>query len=229
MGGDVDYLLRVVVPDIKGYDAVYQRLIRDIELADVSSSFAMEENWANYIDRLSLPLRKNDGNWDPEGLLSTLPAVGTCLLGFFAGLFIKNPAVPANRKGLYFMGAGLVLLAAGYAWGMQFPIIKRIWTSSYVLAAGGWSCLLLGVFYQVVDVWKIRFWTAPFLWIGSNALAVYMVRNLVDFSDITARFFGAPEWVPQHGITALASAAVTLAWVVLLAGFMYRRKVFIRI
>ena len=193
------------------------------------TSFAVEENWANYLDRLYLPLRKNDGNWDPEGLLSTLPAVGTCLLGFFAGLFIKNPAVPANRKGLYFMGAGLVLLAAGYAWGLQFPVIKRIWTSSYVLAAGGWSCLLLGAFYQVVDVWKIRFWTAPFLWIGSNALAVYMVKNLVDFNKITARFFGLTDWVPQQGVTALAAAAVTLGWVVLLAGFMYRKKVFIRI
>jgi predicted acyltransferase len=193
------------------------------------TSFAVEENWANYIDRLFLPLRKNDGAWDPEGILSTLPAVGTCLLGFFAGLFIKSPAVPARKKGLYLMGAGLVLLAAGCAWGLQFPIIKRIWTSSYVLAAGGYSCLLLGVFYQVIDVWKFRAWTAPFLWIGSNALAVYMARNLVDFSRITDRFVGAGHWAPEGGLAALASAAVTLGWVVLLAGFLYRRKVFIRI
>ncbi len=192
-------------------------------------SFAVEENWANYIDRLYLPLRRNDGNWDPEGILSTLPAVATCLLGFFAGLFIKSPAVPAEKKGLYFMGAGLVLLAAGYAWGLQFPVIKRIWTSSYVLVAGGYSCLLLGLFYQIIDVWKFRAWTAPFLWIGSNALAIYMVRNLVDFNAITGRFVGADYWAPEGGPAALAAAVITLGWVVLLAGFLYRKKVFIRI
>lgn len=192
-------------------------------------SFEKGENWANYIDSMYLPLRKNDGPWDPEGYLSTFPAVATCLLGFFAGLFIKNPAVPAQKKGLYFMGAGVVLLAAGYAWGLQFPIIKKIWTSSYVLAAGGYSCLLLGVFYQVVDVWKIRAWTAPFLWIGSNSLAIYMVCNLVDFEKITSRFVGGGNWASEGGLGAFAATAISLGLVVLLAGFMYRKKVFIRI
>jgi predicted acyltransferase len=192
-------------------------------------SFEKGENWANYIDSMYLPLRKNDGAWDPEGYLSTFPAVVTCLLGFFAGLFIKNPAVPAQKKGLYFVGAGLVLLAAGYAWGLQFPIIKKIWTSSYVLAAGGYSCILLGIFYQIVDVWKIRAWTAPFLWIGSNSLAIYMVCNLVDFQQITARFVGDDYWEPQGGMAAFAATAISLGLVVLLAGFMHRKKVFIRI
>ena len=192
-------------------------------------SFEMGENWANYLDSKYLPLRKNDGAWDPEGYLSTFPAVVTCLLGFFAGLFIKNPAVPAQKKGLYFMGAGLVLLALGYAWGLQFPIIKKIWTSSYVLAAGGYSCLLLGVFYQVVDVWKIRAWTAPFLWIGSNSLAIYMVCNLVDFEKITSRLVGGGNWAPEGGLGAFAATAISLGLVVLLAGFMFRKKVFIRI
>jgi predicted acyltransferase len=192
-------------------------------------SFEKGENWANYLDSMYLPLRRNDGAWDPEGYLSTFPAVVTCLLGFFAGMFIKTPAVPARKKGLYFMAAGLVLLAAGYAWGLQFPIIKKIWTSSYVLAAGGYSCLLVGIFYQIVDVWKIRFWTAPFLWIGSNSLAIYMTCNLVDFRKITARLIGGSYWEPEGGMGSVAVTVVSLGLVLMLAGFMYRKKVFIRI
>jgi predicted acyltransferase len=186
-------------------------------------------NWANYIDSRWLPLRKNDGAWDPEGILSSFPAVATCLLGFFAGLFMKNPAVPAQKKGLYFMGTGLVLVAVGFLWGLQFPIIKRIWTSSYVLAAGGYSCLLLGVFYQVVDVWKIRAWTPPFLWIGSNALAIYMTWNLVNFDRIAERLIGGDEWALPGALDAAATAVISLGMVLLLAGFLYRKKVFIRI
>ena len=192
-------------------------------------SFEKGENWANYLDSMYLPLRKNDGAWDPEGYLSTFPAVATCLLGFFAGMFIKNPNVPAQKKGLYFIGAGLVLLAAGYAWGLQFPIIKKIWTSSYVLAAGGYSCVLVGTFYQIVDVWKLRAWTAPFLWIGSNPLAIYMTCNLVDFQKITARLIGGSYWAPEGGMGAIAPTVVSLGLVLMLAGFMYRKKVFIRI
>ncbi len=192
-------------------------------------SFEKGENWANYLDSMYLPLRKNDGAWDPEGYLSTLPAVVTCLLGFFAGMLIKSPTVPAQRKGLYFMAAGIVLLAAGFAWGLQFPIIKKIWTSSYVLAAGGYSCLMVGIFYQIVDVWKIRAWTAPFLWIGNNPLAIYMACNLVDFQKITARLVGGGVWAPEGGLGAIATTTVSLGLVLMLAGFMYRKKVFIRI
>ncbi len=192
-------------------------------------SFEKGENWANYFDSRWLPFRKNDGAWDPEGPLSTFPAVATCLLGCFAGLFLMNSNFPAKKKGWCLMAAGVVLLAAGYLWGLQFPIIKKIWTSSYVLAAGGYSCLLLGLFYQIIDVWKIRAWTAPFLWIGSNALAIYMVTNILEFRKLAERLTGGGFWAPPGGVGALATTAVSLGFVLLLAGFMYRKKVFIRI
>jgi len=192
-------------------------------------SFERGENWANYVDSICLPLCRLEGTWDPEGILSTIPAVGTCLLGFFAGLFMKNPNVAAEKKGLYFMGIGCLLVIAGYAWGLQFPVIKRIWTSSYVLVAGGYSCLLLGLFYQIVDVWKMRAWTTPFLWIGSNSLAIYMACNLFNFPRIAGRFTGLDDWAIEGGIGAVANTVISLGFVLLLAGFMYRKKVFIRI
>jgi predicted acyltransferase len=191
-------------------------------------SFAKGENWTNYIDSRWLPLRKFDGAWDPEGILSTLPAVAGCLIGCFAGLFMMNNKVAAAKKGLYFIGAGVVLIAAGYLWGLQFPVIKKIWTSSFVLVASGYSCILLGMFYQVIDVWKWRAWTVPFMWIGSNALAIYMARNLVEFRKIAGRFVGDTAFFPNP-VTDLTTTCVSLLLIILLAGFLYRKKVFIRI
>lgn len=193
------------------------------------TSFAVGENWANYFDRQYLPLRKNDGDWDPEGILSTFPAVASCLLGVFAGLLIKSRDIPPARKGWYLLGAGAACLIVGYLWGLQFPVIKKIWTSSYVLVAGGYSYVLLGLFYQVVDVWKLRFWTPPFLWIGSNALAIYMARNMVEFNDLATRLAGGPVQAALGPAGDLAVAVVGLGLTLVLARYLYRKQIFIRI
>ena len=85
-----------------------------------------------------------------------MPAIGTCLLGVFAGLLLKDERLTAQRKSLWLIGAGIALVAAGYLWGLQFPVIKAIWTSSFVLVAGGYSVILLGVLHQIIDVWGLR-------------------------------------------------------------------------
>jgi len=193
------------------------------------TSFAVGENWANYFDRQYLPLRKNDGDWDPEGILSTFPAIASCLLGVFAGLLIKDRTIPTERKAWYLLVAGAVCLIVGYLWGLQFPVIKKIWTSSYVLVAGGYSYILLGVFYQVVDVWKLRAWTGPFLWIGSNALAIYMARNMVEFDKLAARLAGGPVQDALGEAGDLGIAIVGLGLTLLLARYLYRKQIFIRI
>ena len=119
------------------------------------------------------------GEADPEGLLSTLPAIGTTLLGVFAGLLLQSPRISPRRKTAWLCGAGIALVAAGYLWSLQFPIIKSIWTSSYVLVTGGLSALLLAVFYQIIDVWGYRRWATPFVWVGANAILIYLVEEVV--------------------------------------------------
>src|SRR4030095_14444796 len=99
-----------------------------------------------------LPGKKWDKIWDPEGLLSTLPAIATCLLGVFAGLLLQSPRVAPRNKSLWLVGAGALLVAFGCMWGLQFPVIKKIWSSSYVLVAGGFRALLLGIFHHVIVV-----------------------------------------------------------------------------
>jgi predicted acyltransferase len=110
-------------------------------------------NVANHFDFEHLPGKKWDKYWDPEGILSTFPAIATCLLGSFAGLLLRRTDLPPTGKSVYLALAGVGLVLTGYAWGSEFPIIKKLWTSSFVFVAGGWSLLLLAAFHQVVDVW----------------------------------------------------------------------------
>ena len=132
------------------------------------------------------------------------------------------------------MGVGAAAVALGFLWGLQFPVIKKLWTSSYVLVAGGYSALLLGLFHQIIEVQKIQFWIQPFLWVGSNAITIYLVNNLMGFGTVAQRFAGGDvkKWMdtsiaPGAGDLLLAVVAVGLG--LALCRFLYRRKIFIRL
>jgi predicted acyltransferase len=186
-------------------------------------------NLTQHIDFRYLPGFKWDGAYDPEGLLSTMGAIGTCLLGVFAGLLLRNPAVPDQKKVLYLALAGIAGVCLGFLWGLQFPVIKKIWTSSYVLVAGGYACLLLAAFHQVIEIWQWRNWCTPFLWIGLNPITIYMVFNLVPFDDFAQRLVGGPI---KHALGAWGDFIITLVVVGLMlafARFLYRRKIFLRL
>jgi predicted acyltransferase len=187
-------------------------------------------NLANYMDEKYLPLSKWDGDYDPEGLLSTLPAIGTCLLGTLAGLLLRHEAVPAQKKVFWLCGAGATALLLGSLWGQRFPIVKQLWTSSYVLVAGGYSALLLALFYQLMEIWKLKRWAMPFVWIGSNALTLYVVYGLFVFNELANRLVGGPIkfYLFKHSGN-LVVATVTLGLVLGLACFLYRRRIFIRL
>jgi predicted acyltransferase len=191
-------------------------------------------NLANYLDQRYLPGRKWDGTWDPEGYLSTLPAIVTCLLGVFAGLLLHTKTVTDQRKVYWLLGAGVVGVAAGWLWGSHFPVIKKVWTSSYVLVAGGYSAILLGVFYQVIEIWMWQKWAHPFVWIGANAITAYLANNVIDFLRLARRFAGGDvknfldaTFIPGCGDLFLAIVAVGLG--LLLVNFLYRKRIFLRL
>lgn len=192
-------------------------------------SFQPEQNIANYIDLHYLPGRLWDHTWDPEGLLSTIPAIGSALLGIFAGMLLKNQKISGAQKVALLIVGGAAITGLGYLWGFQFPIIKKLWTSSYVLVAGGCSAMILGLFYLVIDVWKLRAWATPFFWIGANALTIYMAENLVDWEKIAARFVGGDIHKAAGDYGDLLIAIVAVSMLVALAGFLYKKKIFIRL
>jgi predicted acyltransferase len=192
--------------------------------------FEPGQNLTNWVDKQYLPLRKWDGDYDPEGLLSTFPAIASCLLGVFAGTLLKRRNLDDRRKVLYLLIAGVACVLFGWLWNLQFPVIKKIWTSSFVLVAAGYSSMLLGVFYLVVDVWKYQKWTLPFVWIGMNPITLYLIHNLVDIDQIARRFVGGDLnklYLGRFGdlAVALVGMAITLA----IARFLYQRNIFLRL
>jgi len=197
-------------------------------------SFGPDANLANWIDAHYLPGRLWDKTRDPEGLLSTLPAIATCLIGVLAGLLLKNEDIAPSRKSLWLIGAGIAMIAAGYLWSLQFPIVKAIWTSSFVLVAGGWSAILLGAMYQLVDVWGFARWATAFVWIGANAILLYFINGIAGFEPMARRlvggdFAGLLDRVVTPGTGRLATHLAGMTLVVVLAGFLYRRKIFLRV
>jgi len=119
-----------------------------------SGVLTLEGNLSAFIDRLLLPGRLYDGVMDPEGLLSTIPAISTALLGTFTGYLLndKSEKLSKYRKWLVVLGVGVLLVIVSSIWNTVFPINKKMWTSSFVLCAGGMSMIFLSVFYLIIDV-----------------------------------------------------------------------------
>jgi predicted acyltransferase len=194
-----------------------------------AGSFEEGRNLANYVDAKYLPCRKWDGDHDPEGLLSTMPAIASCLLGVLAGTLLLNRTLEERRKILYLAAGGVALAALGWAWSPEFPVVKKLWTSSFVLVAGGYSCLLLALFYLVIDVWRVRAWALPFVWIGMNPITLYLAQNVLDLEQLVKRFVGGDVGRWLGPAAPLLAACLALALTLWLGRFLYRRKIFLRL
>ena len=199
-----------------------------------AGSFGPDANLANGIDANPPPGRLWDKTRDPERLRSTLPAIGTCLFGVLAGLLLKDDWLTPTQKSLCLIGGGIVTVGAGYLWALQFPIIKAIWTSSFVLVVSGYGAILLGVMHQVTDVWGWKAWATVFVWIGANAITLYFINNIVGFEPFALRFVGGDvsAWMDRAvtpGTGLFVAHLLGLVLAVALAGYLYRRKIFLRV
>jgi len=151
-----------------------------------------------------------------------------------AAVVLRRESLTASQKSAWLIGGGIALTAAGYLWALQMPFIKSIWTPSFVLATGGISTILLGAFHQIIDVWGYKRWTPVLVWIGANAITLYLLNALMGF-DVPARRLVGGEFgdlldsVVLPGIGALIVNLVALVFVIALAGFLYRRKIFLRV
>jgi len=206
---------------------------RDIPLLD------KDANWVAYIDRHIFPGRLYEGTRDPEGLLSNLPALGTALLGMLAALWLRTKR-SNYAKFLGLLGGAIAGLLLGKIWGHWFPINKKLWTSSYVLFAAGWSLLGLSICYWLIEIkqWK-RGWTFPWLVFGSNAIAAYVFSELLSplvgdvlfghrslGSIIYAHVFAH---VPDRALGSLLYSLCYVAVCFIPVLILYRKKIFIKI
>lgn len=201
-----------------------------------AGDLAPGHNLADYIDGQLIPgvLLHSNPSRDPEGILSTVPAVGTALLGALTGQLLKNKRYDGYGKTVAMIVAALGCLGLALLWNRVFPINKNLWSSSFVLYCAGWSLLFLAFFYLVTDVWRFRAWTLPLAVIGSNSILIYMAQKFIKF-DYTSDFFfgGLLKYTAESPYTAayqpllLAISVVTIKWLMLYV--LYRKRVFLRV
>ena len=143
---------------------------------------------------------------------------------------MERSGLTGTKKSLILIGAGVTSLLLGMLWGTLFPVNKSLWTSSFVLYAGGWSLMLLGLFYLVTDVWKVRKWALFFVVIGMNSITIYVLQHRILRFDIIRDFFlkGIHDLSPA-GLQPFITSIGYIAVVWLFLWFLYRHKIFLKV
>lgn len=194
---------------------------------------SMQGTIVGYVDRLLMPgsLIYDNGRFDPEGLLSTIPAIVTAMLGMFTGEFVRLPEekFSGKKKPIYMAGASAAMLGIGLLWSLVFPINKMLWTSSFVLVVGAYSLGMFALFYYIIDVKGWKKWATALQVIGLNSITIYMAQSIINFHGIS-RFFlgGVAGLVPEAwGSVILSAGYVAACWLFLY--FLYKKKTFLKI
>ena len=196
-----------------------------------ASNFSPQGNFAGWIDRILL-----FGTWagkyqDPEGILSTIPAIATALLGMQAGRFIKweTDKVTPAKKALYLLLIGIALVIVGQLWGELMPINKKLWSSSFVCFVGGLGFIHIALFYYVIDVLNFKKWSSFFTVIGMNSITIYLAQRIIGFTKASEFFSkGFIAIVPDY-LTGFVSSIfyIGVCWYFLY--FLYKHKIFLKV
>jgi predicted acyltransferase len=205
-----------------------------------------EATLAAYLDRVILGtnhLWAYSRTWDPEGLLSTMPAISSVLIGVGAGHWLRADR-PPGIKAAGLVAAGVVGVVVGQLWGLVFPINKPIWTSSYTVLTGGLALVSLALCYWLIDVRGYRRWSLPFVIYGVNAIAAYFlsgifarVLNMVQVPAAGGETMALKTWIFENHLASWlapvnASLAFAIAFVLLWLGLMailYHYRIFIKV
>ena len=188
-----------------------------------------------WIDRLVLGTKHlwvGSRTWDPEGLLSTVPAIGSCMLGSFAGRWIAKDARPLSERLSALFAVGALVMMLGLVWNWSFPINKSIWTSSYVLFTGGMAAVVLGTCMWIIDVQRVRRWTEPFVVYGVNPMLAFVGSGMMarlTVSVLTIERDGRRtsvqqavyeeayrSWLPAHAASFAYALSFVLVWYLIL-------------
>tara|TARA_R110001592_G_scaffold122672_1_gene329645 strand:+ start:3712 stop:4800 length:1089 start_codon:yes stop_codon:yes gene_type:complete len=193
-------------------------------------------NLANWLDVQVFGSHNYKADYDPEGLLSTIPSIASSLLGVFTGLILTSKQA---KKATILMGLGGSLLIIGHIWDIVFPINKALWTSSFVLVTAGWANLILALIYYLTDVKKIEFGSV-FRYAGANAIIIYFLSSFISkiMGQIKVGETSLHGWLFQkvyvHDFLALETSSLLYGLSVVLfysfvGYFLYQRKIFIKV
>ena len=184
---------------------------------------------AGYVDRLLLPGRLYGKTFDPEGLLSTVPAVVTAMLGMFTGEFVRRQDLSGGRKASWMVAAAVVFLAAGLAFNGVVPVNKSLWSSTFVCIVAAYSLAMFALFYYLIDVRGWRRWTLFFRVVGLNSITIYLAQRIVGFGRISDFFLGGIASKCPDALAAVVNSAgyVAVCWLFLY--FLYRKNIFLKV
>ncbi len=166
---------------------------------------------------------------DPEGLFSTIPAISTGILGIWTGLVLKNKNLAQNVKALRLVLVGIIFIGLSLLWNIYFPINKNLWSSSFVLLAGGMGLLLMALFYYIIDVLGYKKWAFFFKVIGMNSILIYISSHFIHWTFTNQKTFG---WISTltgelWGAVILSITFVLVKWLFLY--FLYKKKTFLKV
>ena len=211
----------------------YWLLVRFVPAPDAMGEgvYTAQGSIVGYIDRILLPGRIYYGNIDPEGILSIIPAIGTALLGMFTGEWVKwkHEGLTPEKKVAWMVVAGIALLVLGLVWSLDFPINKKMWTSSFVCVVGAYSVLMFALFYYLIDVRGWRRWTLFFTVIGMNSITIYLGQKFIHFSYTADKLFGGLiQLLPEQAQPFFNQAAyIAVCWLFLY--ILYRKRIFLKV
>jgi predicted acyltransferase len=209
----------------------------------VAGDLSPDGNLGAWIDRALMSGHLWRPRWDPEGLLSTIPAMATTLVGVVAGVWIQSTAPPERKAGVL-AACGVAGMLMGLAWHPLFPINKSLWTSSYVVFTAGAAAVLLALCYWTIDLKGWRFGTGPFVVLGTNAIALFVASallvetlGLIRVANEAGQSISISRYAYQHWFVPLASpknasllyAFANLVVLYALLAWMYRRRIFLRV
>ncbi|MFC4095720.1 acyltransferase family protein [Euzebyella saccharophila] len=215
----------------------YWLLMGYVPVNGVESTFERApNNLANYIDVQVFGTHNYKEDYDPEGLLSTLPSIVSSLLGIFTGLILTSKQ---EKKAIILFGLGGAFLIIGYLWDFVFPINKALWTSSFVMVTAGWANLILALIYYLTDVKKIQFGTI-FRYAGANAIVLYFLSSFISklLGMIKMGETSLHGWLFEtiyvHDFMSLQMSSLlygltVVAFYCLLAYVLYQKKIFIKV
>jgi len=198
-----------------------------------AGNFSREGCLAGYIDRLLIPwsMPWENGMIEPEGILSTIPSIATALLGVLTGHFLKTDFAEWSKlkKGITMGIIGITFILLGLLWDIFFPINKKLWTSSFVLFAGGWSLVFLSIFYLIIDAWGKTTWSFFFVVIGMNSILSYLMQSMLGMHCIKDFFFqGFINLMPETLKMLVDGIVYTgTCWIALF--YCYKNKIFLKV
>lgn len=189
------------------------------------------KTFASFVDRHLLPydVKLHMGIFDPEGVVRYFSGSCLCILGCVFGTYIKSQPTPNAKCSLTIFVSGILALGIGLGWNEFLPIIKPLWTPSYVVFAAGWSLILLSIFYHIIDVMQWTFFNILFLPIGMNSITIYVGARIINFNHTNEYFLQgiASTFEANSEKLILVFGLVAIQWLFLY--FLYRNKLFLKV